>query len=203
MPCRNSAPSREASLKDGEVHVWKAPLANDHDPSELTKLLDKEERARAVAFAFDVDRNRYFHSHGVLRLVLARYAGCEASELLFQRGVQQKPHLRQDAGIPDLHFSLSHTDRCALIAVRTSWPVGVDIERLRDLPDVRVLGNRWFTRSENEGLANLSGATLQEAFFDLWTHREAAAGLLLSNCALLDFSRRRPRPSVTLNLSRP
>ena len=173
MLYRNTALSQEASLRDGEVHVWKAPLASEHDSSQLTKLLDQVEREQAVSFAFDVDRNRYVHSHGILRLVLARYAGCEARELRFQRDVKQKPHLRQDGGISDLHFSLSHTDKCALIAVRRSWPVGVDIERLRILQDVRVLGSRWFTRSENQWLANLSGAALQEAFFDLWTHREA------------------------------
>jgi phosphopantetheinyl transferase (holo-ACP synthase) len=75
--------------------------------------------------------------------------------------------------MPDLHFSLSHTDRCALIAVRTSWPVGVDIERLRDLPDAKILASRWFTELENKALTTLSGTSLKKAFFDLWTHREA------------------------------
>jgi 4'-phosphopantetheinyl transferase len=162
-----------AGLERGEIHVWNALLPDDCDTNELTKLLQPDERTRAAAFAFDLDRLLYVHSHGVLRQILCRYTGREASELVFEGGRDQKPLLTRKPDDLDLHFSLSHSNRCCLVAVRVGSPVGVDVERLRALPEAPRIAHRWLTRAENDALARLSGASLQKAFFVLWTHREA------------------------------
>ena len=141
--------------------------------AELGKLLQVEERARAATFAFDLDRILYVHSHGVLRQILSHYTGREAGELVFEEGRNQKPRLARKLDDADLHFSLSHSNRCCLVAVSVGSPVGVDVERLRPLPDAARIARQWFTRAENDALARLPGAALQTAFFALWTHREA------------------------------
>lgn len=41
------------------------------------EVLDEEERQRALRFVFDRDRDLYIFSHGLLRLVLARYLGVD------------------------------------------------------------------------------------------------------------------------------
>jgi 4'-phosphopantetheinyl transferase len=182
-----------AGLENGEVHVWNAPIGDGCDAGELTKLLQPEERARAAAFAFDPDRRLYVHSHGILRQVLSRYTGREPRELVFEGGGDQKPALKRRPDDGDLHFSLSHSGRSCLIAVRLGSPVGVDVERLQPLPDARRVARRWFTPAENDALARLSGAALERAFFALWTHREAVikalgesleAGFSALTCAL-------------------
>jgi hypothetical protein len=48
-----------AGLENGEIHVWNAPLPDDCDTRELSKLLQPEERARAAALAFDLDSILY------------------------------------------------------------------------------------------------------------------------------------------------
>ena len=190
-----------AGLENGEVHVWNAPLGHDRDADELALLLQPEERARAAAFAFDPDRRLYVHSHGVLRQILSRYTGRGASELVFEGSGGQKPRLKRRADDGDLHFSLSHSGRLCLIAVSLRSPVGIDVERLRPLPDAPRMARRWFTPAENEALARLSGAAFERAFFGLWTHREAVtkalgenleAGFSALTCAL------RPDGSVRL-----
>jgi 4'-phosphopantetheinyl transferase len=162
------------SRENGEVHVWNAPLADECDTGELSKLLDPEEQGRAAAFAFDLDRIRYVHSHSVLRQILSRYTDREPGRLVFARSPYQKPRLvREQREDPDLHFSLSHSNRCCLVAVRVGSPVGADVEHLRDLPEAASIAARWFTRAESDALAHQSGAALQRAFFGIWTHREA------------------------------
>lgn len=166
-------PADRAGLQNGEIHVWNAPLPNDCDTGELSKLLQPEERARAASFAFDFDRILYVHSHGALRQILSRYTGRGASELVFEVNQRQKPRLARKQDDLDLHFSLSHSNRCCLVAVRVGSPIGVDVERLRPLPDAARIARRWLTQAENDALARLSSAALQRAFFALWTHREA------------------------------
>jgi 4'-phosphopantetheinyl transferase len=171
-----------AGLETGEVHVWNAPLADECDTGELSKLLEPEERGRAAAFAFDLDRIRYIHSHGVLRQILSRYTDREPGRLVFARSRHQKPRLvREQREDPNLHFSLSHSNRCCLVAVRVGSPVGVDVEQLRDVPEAASIARRWLTRAESDALARLSGAALQRAFFGLWTHREAVIKALGAN----------------------
>ena len=166
--------ANRAGLENGEVHVWSAPLADECDAAELSKLLEPEERARATAFASDLDRNRYVHSHGLLRQILSRYTGREPGRLAFERSWHLKPRLvRERREDPDLHFSLSRSNRGCLVAVRVGSPVGVDIEQLRNAPQAASVARRWFSRAESDALAHLSGASFQRAFFGLWTHREA------------------------------
>jgi 4'-phosphopantetheinyl transferase len=155
------------------MHVWNAPLKDDSDTGGLALLLQPEERARAAAFAFDPDRRLYVHSHGVLRQVLSRYTGREPGELVFEWSGGGKLRLRRRPDEANLHFSLSHSGRLCLIAVSRKAPVGVDVERVRPLPDARRIASRWFTPAENDALARLSGAAFERAFFVLWTHREA------------------------------
>jgi 4'-phosphopantetheinyl transferase len=168
-------PAGRAGVEHGEIHVWNAPLPDECDTGELSRLLDPEERARAAAFSFDLDRIRYVHSHGVLRKILSRYTDREPGRLIFARNRNQKPRLVQEQRDDlDLHFSLSHSGRCCLVAVRVGSPVGVDVEELRNLPEAADVARRWLTRAESDALARLSGAELQMAFFGIWTHREAA-----------------------------
>jgi 4'-phosphopantetheinyl transferase len=171
-----------AGLENGEVHVWNAPLADECDTGELSELLEPEERGRAAAFAFDLDRIRYVHSHGVLRQILSRYTDREPGRLVFERSRHKKPRLvREQREDSDLQFSLSHSNRCCLVAVRVGSPVGVDVEQLRDVPEPASIARRWLTRAESDALARLSGDALQRAFFGLWTHREAVIKALGAN----------------------
>ena len=49
---------------------------------------------RAAAFAFDLDRIRYIHSHSVLRQILSRYTDREPSRLVFERTSASKASSR-------------------------------------------------------------------------------------------------------------
>ena len=160
------------SLPEGEIHVWTAQLLDDDAvAAELIGVLDEDEKARAARFRFAQHRRRFVQSHGMMRRVLAAYAGIDAAALRFRYNPHGKPSLAP-AG-HDLHFSLSHSADCCMLAIRRGDPIGIDVEHLRDLPDALDVARRQFTRSESQLLSRLDAAARRDAFFALWTQKEA------------------------------
>ena len=162
------------SLRDNEIHIWtKHLVSDDAATAELASILDRDERARAARFAFDHDRIRFIQSHGFLCRVLAPYAQCGAAELVFTKGHHGKPRLMSVSSGADLHFSLSHTRDYCVVAVRLRYPLGVDVEERRDLPNAVDIAHRQFAPEESRHLAGLTGIAQRDAFLSLWTHKEA------------------------------
>jgi 4'-phosphopantetheinyl transferase len=163
-----------AGLPTGEIHVWTARLVDDDRATAgLLPILDQEERARAAKFSFERDRTRFIQTHGIVRRIMASYGDADAAALIFARNSFGKPYLLSWANGPNLQFSVSHSGDYCLLAVRRDHPVGVDIEKVRDLPQAIDVAQSYFTPRENRALAAMRGTARQEAFFVLWTHKEA------------------------------
>ena len=174
---------RELALAADGVDCWSVPL--QCFPAEArcvaVALLSAEQRERAARFHFDEHREAYTLSQAALRILLARYLGAEAGSLVIAPDGSGRPVLAQPAG--RLHFNLSHSGEAALVAVACAAPVGVDVEVVRDLPDLLEIATRYFAPAEVAGLRRLDGAQRREAFYVTWTRKEAfvkALGLGLS-----------------------
>ncbi len=72
-----------------------------------------------------------------------------------------------------LHFNVSHTDECALIAVSTTAELGVDVEKIRPEIVTRNLAAEIFCPAELSSLFALPAARVPEAFFKGWCGKEA------------------------------
>lgn len=167
------APAPPAPPEPGEVHVWRVPL--DPPPelvAELRALLSADEAARADRFHFDRHRRRYTVGRGVLRRLLAAYAGAEPGSLSFEYGPREKPRLA--AGLaPGLEFNLSNSEELALVAVTTGVEIGVDLEALRPMEDALEISERFFSAPERTALAACPAQDRDAAFFRCWTRKEA------------------------------
>jgi phosphopantetheinyl transferase len=97
-------------------------------------------------------------SQEALPYLLSRATGSPLMALRIQRGPQGKPYLSTH---PDVHFSVTNSGDLAVIAITRAGPVGVDIERVREVPEAAHIARRW-----------LHGADPAN-FFDHWTRREA------------------------------
>ncbi len=150
-------------LSPGEVRVWRVNLETVRVEA-LPKALPAEE-ARAARFIKDELRERYLRSHRTLRAILS---GLTAAPLQFAVYEKGKPYL---PAAPELRFSLSHSDAMALIGAALDVDVGVDVERVRDLPQSEAIAERFFPPSEAAVLAS-SRAGAHE-FFRRWTRIEA------------------------------
>ena len=179
-------------LSAGEIHVWTARLVDDHHATtDLLRILSQAERAQAAQFSFERDRTRFIQAHGSVRQILANYSDADAATLTFAHNRHGKPYLVPPANGPDLQFSLSHSGDCCMLAVRLDHSIGIDVERVRDLPRATDIAHSYFTPAESKLLAALQGTAQRDAFFALWTHKEATVkGLgttLAANLGRLEF----------------
>jgi 4'-phosphopantetheinyl transferase len=156
------------------IPVWWVDL---DDPRALLRadrlrLLSGAERARADRFRFEKHRARWLAGRIALRHVLADALGTDAGSIAYAVGPHGKPSLTGDhAGA--LGFNLSHSGGCALIAVATSTELGVDIEEIHPMEDLRDVAERHFAAEERERLFSLPEDEQVPCFYRIWTRKEA------------------------------
>jgi len=165
------APSR---LAPHEVQVWLAHL--DRGAAMVDRLvgvLSEDERERAGRFHFRRDAMRWIVARGTLRGILAAYLQTEPAAVAFSYSEKGKPTLAERLGRDDLQFSVSHSADLAAFALAVEAPVGVDVERLRDVDDMEGVAERTFSARECTALRDLPRRLRSEGFFNCWTRKEA------------------------------
>ena len=105
-----------------------------------------------------------------LRRVLAAYAGVAPARIRYRVSPRGRPELVSPGGIA---FSASHSDGLAVVAVARDRLVGVDLERIRPVPDVLDLASRVCSPAEYAGLQSVAEPERGEAFLRLWTRKES------------------------------
>jgi 4'-phosphopantetheinyl transferase len=167
-------PPSGVELRPGDVHLWRTSL--DLQGATLERLngaLDDGEKARAERFRLAEGRARFTAARGILRDILARYAGLEPAGLQFGYQPSGKPFLLAGTGPRDLQFNLSHSHGMGLYAVTLGRPVGVDVERVRQGAEFPRIAERFFTAKEAEALRSCAPHDYADAFFRCWTRKEA------------------------------
>jgi 4'-phosphopantetheinyl transferase len=72
-----------------------------------------------------------------------------------------------------VHFSTAHSGAMAAFALCGESPLGVDIEVVRELPDLPTLVGAVLSEREQAKWRSLPKARRLHAFFDVWTRKEA------------------------------
>ena len=161
-------------LPPNEVHIWWAHL--DLPAPRLRNLeetLARDEQARGERFRFERDRNRFIAARGILREILGYYLAMEPHSIRFDYGRHGKPRLAEGNSSSDTEFSLSHSQGVALYGFCRDHKIGVDVEYMRDFPDMDLIAKRFFSYNENEGLRAANAQKKTETFFRYWTQKEA------------------------------
>lgn len=159
------------------VHVWAALLDVLEDQVlAFERTLSEDERQRAARFHFPQDRRRFVAGRGILRAILGSYLDLEAAAVRFTYGRYGKPSLVELPGQQTVHFNLAHTKELLVVAATSSCEVGVDIERIRAMPDSSTIIQHFFSPREATQLETLETERQRlSAFFSLWTCKEAFA----------------------------
>jgi 4'-phosphopantetheinyl transferase len=146
---------------DAVIGVWFA--STDVDAGTLQKLealLTDEERLSLTRLRVEDDRRRRLVGRGLLRAILSRLIGSDPGIVIAAGG---KPKLRGG----ELEFNVSHSGALILIAIGSA-PVGVDVERVRDLgSDLESVTSAHFSADEQ---GRCRGG---DDFFGIWTAKEA------------------------------
>jgi 4'-phosphopantetheinyl transferase len=142
-------------IHPGEIHVWNVRLNRDTAMPPTA-----EEIERAARFATPVLRSRYLRAHAALRDILGRLTEAPLEFALHEKG---KPYLPL---APEIRFNLAHSHERALVAVTLNVEVGVDIERMRPLPEYAAIAQRYFPEGHT------TPGNVRD-FFRQWTRFEA------------------------------
>ena len=163
-------PPDSLNLESHHVDVWRLSLDLLTDSvKSIESTLSADEAERAARFRFEVDKNRFIVSHGVLRNILGRYLHLDPAELTFSVNQYGKPALDNSA----LEFNLSHSGDFALIAITQGRKIGVDVERIRQGISSHVIAQQYFSKAEVAELQSLPIDQRESAFFICWTRKEA------------------------------
>jgi 4'-phosphopantetheinyl transferase len=145
----------------------------------LERLLDAHERAVYMALTDPSDRRCYAAARGLLRIELSLLLTLGPQDWEYVPRPGRPPEIRTPLGrIDTFHVSQSHTRGLVACAVTDSSAgpyaeVGIDVEWVRDLPDMEALAEQHFAPAEVLALRALPPAEQRKRFFALWTLREA------------------------------
>lgn len=170
---RSSVPAvlRDIGQPRAAVHVWRCYLPDlAGQRIQLAALLSAAESVRRDSFVRSALQDAFALRRGILRQVLGIYEGVAPNRLAITETTHGKPVLE---GNGKLHFNSSHTADWTVIAISRAGPVGIDIEICTDTPANEAIVETSFGSSERGFLAKRSGAAWSEAFYRVWTCKEA------------------------------
>jgi len=163
-------PPQPYKLAPREMHIWRVVIPRSlHSLSGLKSLLNEEELTKAGSYYFDRDRNCYIIARGVLRTLLSSYLNTSPLALQFTYNQHGKPFLLNSP----LYFNVSHSKDIILIAISNQEKTGVDIEHMDSSRDYLKIAQRFFSPGEYQALIACSKENQAEAFFNIWTAKEA------------------------------
>jgi 4'-phosphopantetheinyl transferase len=156
-----------------EVHAWIA--ASDGSTPQVESLTDdlsEAELAESRRFMFEVHRRRSLAARQFRRRVLALYLGIRPKELAFSYGAKGKPSLAPELG-SDISFNDAESDGLSAIVVARGRSVGVDVERLRPVPEAEGIVSSFGSPLENDTLGRIPVQDRDDWFLRWWTGKEA------------------------------
>ena len=133
----------------------------------LRRFISADELERSSKFRLISDRCTYVCCHAILRLVLARRLNEKPCNLIFAKGIHNKPYLPGDP----VFFNISHTRKAFAIAISDAY-VGIDLEDMSRLIDVKLIMKSSFSISERLFITKDKTKEM-ESLILLWTRKEA------------------------------
>jgi len=172
-------------LKENEIHVWSADLANFESINIYQASLSGDELKRAQGYKFAAASQNFIMSRGILRHLLAEYLGLAPSTIVFKYGKFGKPSVHLEQNRQALKFNLSHSANRVCYAFTQGSELGIDVQYHKENLPYLKLAKRFFTAAESEQLMRLPKEQQQGHFFALWAAKEAyvkANGMSLLKC---------------------
>jgi 4'-phosphopantetheinyl transferase len=162
----------DAPSTGGSAEVWFAWVGDHaHDVDRYSRdYLSQFERSRLSEYRGREAAERYVVTRSLVRIVLGGRLGVAPRDVEVSRTDMGKPIVAARA-----HFNVSHSGDLILLALSADRPVGVDVERRRDVSRVPALSQRWLTHAERGDFERLrsNGMPESDAFLRVWSLKEA------------------------------
>jgi 4'-phosphopantetheinyl transferase len=157
-------------LLKGEIHLWTASISALKDQAVgLELLLSEEEKKKVSFYKFEQTQLSYIVSQAVLRMLLAAYLDVKPADVKMGSHKKGKPYLIHDSPV---FFNISNSHDLCVYAFSCDAEVGIDIEKIRDLPDIDQLIEKNLTSRERSYILKDPAHKLNW-FFRFWTFKES------------------------------
>ncbi len=157
--------------------------AGDDEYARLSSHLNPVELAQANRFLLLKDRLAFSAGRALVRKILSEYSIEPPEGWRFEPNLYGKPAIVCIPEIADLRFNISHATGIVVAAFSLEREIGVDVEYIEQKADYLELARTQFAATEIELLEALPHQQQTDAFFALWTLKEAytkAQGMGLS-----------------------
>ncbi|HWR01257.1 MAG TPA: 4'-phosphopantetheinyl transferase superfamily protein [Chlorobaculum sp.] len=159
-------------LDKNEISVWQVDIDKVDTSGDLSETLSDDEIQRAYSFRFAADRKRFIARRAILRTLLGRYLSVDPAEIRFSENSSGKPQVAFPQQ-PGLRFSLSHSGNLLAFAHSPDPEIGIDIEKIDSATDLEDVAKTYFSPAEQTMLDDLPEPARVQAFFRIWTLKEA------------------------------
>ncbi len=157
-------------LLKGEIHLWTVSIDALKDQADrLESMLSDEEKRKVSFFKFEHTQLSYIVSQAVLRMLLSSYLAINPDEVKMGSHKKGKPYLIHDRPI---FFNISNSYDLCVYAFSCDAEVGIDVEKIRVLPDIDQLIDKNLTGRERTYLLKDPAFKLNW-FFRFWTIKES------------------------------
>ena len=153
-------------LDNGHFDVWRIKGNPD------VGLLNPQDLERFQAMPETSARRSFLLSRCAIQCLAKKYTNRDSENFSISSHPGGKPFF---VDVPDLHFSLSHTEGEVALAFSRS-PVGFDMEKSGRRANFLAVAKRFFTSDEVLSIEAL-GASAGACFLELWTAKEAVLKL--------------------------
>jgi 4'-phosphopantetheinyl transferase len=160
-------------LGDGPARIecgWAGP-ACPGEPDALSPWLAAAEIERARGFGSAARHREHLLGRALARRLLHEHFGLDPRSVTL--GADAHGRLGITSGGSGLWLGVSHSRGVVAAAATEAGPVGLDVERIREVPRAERIADRWFREGERRQLHTLEGAARARRFLELWTLKEA------------------------------
>ncbi|MEO6919770.1 MAG: 4'-phosphopantetheinyl transferase superfamily protein [Collimonas sp.] len=166
-------------MRSAVIWLLDANALDDADFDGFLACLSEAELLRYRRFVRPLRQREFLLGRILLRFTVARLAGIgfETVQVIEREG--HAPLVRlPDSCVVNPHFSLSHSRGWIACATSADTPLGIDIEALDAGRDVEALARSAFSVAESDWLSGCIAADRIEAFYALWSSKEALYKLI-------------------------
>lgn len=169
-------PSSTIDELDDCADLWLIPVSSPPSPDWVAhnrRLLSPTELQRYRRYLRSADAELFLSAHIAVRRILSNYAPLDPIDWRFTAGPHGRPEIRNAEAPTALRFNLSHTASMVAVLVHGTKPCGVDVEHSGRVEDPLAMMGTVFADSECEAIMALDAHQQEDAFYRLWTLKEA------------------------------
>lgn len=159
-------------LTEKKIHIFLLRL-EEYDEKQFYDFLSDDEKERADRLRVELKKKQFIISRSVLRKIISNSINKSHDEIVFSYTEKDKPFIKDKINNKKVEFNISHSEQRILIAVTLHNRVGIDVEKINAKIDFESLSARFFSNKENEFLRSLKESKKLDAFYNIWTRKEA------------------------------